>query len=189
MIVLIGGASCTGKTLLAQRLLERTHLPYLSLDHLKMGWIRGLPGCPFTATDPVETIAAALWPVVQGMLQTAVENCQHLIVEGCYLLPRIVAALPDEVGAETVTCFVGFSQEYLRAHFTDGVIAHRNAIEARGEGEERPLEAFLREHQAFRDECRQFGLPYAEIAEEYEWEMTAVLDDLTAAVEARLAMW
>jgi adenylate kinase family enzyme len=40
MIILIAGASHTGKTLLAQRLLEKYHFPYLSIDHLKMGLIR-----------------------------------------------------------------------------------------------------------------------------------------------------
>jgi adenylate kinase family enzyme len=40
MIILITGASHTGKTLLAQRLLEKFKYPYLSIDHLKMGLIR-----------------------------------------------------------------------------------------------------------------------------------------------------
>lgn len=40
MIVLIAGASHTGKTLTAQRLLEKYKFPYLSADHLKMGLIR-----------------------------------------------------------------------------------------------------------------------------------------------------
>ena len=40
MIVLITGASHTGKTLLAQRILEEYKYPYLSTDHLKMGLIR-----------------------------------------------------------------------------------------------------------------------------------------------------
>ena len=40
MIVLITGASHTGKTLLAQKLLEKYKYPYLSIDHLKMGLIR-----------------------------------------------------------------------------------------------------------------------------------------------------
>ena len=40
MVILITGASHTGKTLLAQRLLEKHHIPYLSVDHLKMGLIR-----------------------------------------------------------------------------------------------------------------------------------------------------
>ena len=40
MIILITGASHTGKTLLAQRMLETYGYPYLSADHLKMGLIR-----------------------------------------------------------------------------------------------------------------------------------------------------
>lgn len=40
MILLIAGATHTGKTLLAQKLLEKTGYPYLSIDHLKMGLIR-----------------------------------------------------------------------------------------------------------------------------------------------------
>jgi hypothetical protein len=40
MIYLIAGTTHTGKTVLAQKLLERYHVPYLSIDHLKMGLIR-----------------------------------------------------------------------------------------------------------------------------------------------------
>lgn len=40
MIILIAGSSHTGKTLLAQKLLEKYKYPYLSIDHLKMGLIR-----------------------------------------------------------------------------------------------------------------------------------------------------
>lgn len=42
MIILITGASHTGKTLLAQSLLERYKYPYFSIDHLKMGIIKKL---------------------------------------------------------------------------------------------------------------------------------------------------
>ena len=40
MVILITGDTHTGKTLLAQRLLEKYKYPYLSIDHLKMGLIR-----------------------------------------------------------------------------------------------------------------------------------------------------
>ena len=40
MIILITGASRVGKTILAQKMLEKYKYPYLSLDHLKMGLIR-----------------------------------------------------------------------------------------------------------------------------------------------------
>ena len=40
MVIIITGASHTGKTALAQRVLEKYHIPYLSIDHIKMGLIR-----------------------------------------------------------------------------------------------------------------------------------------------------
>ncbi len=42
MIILITGASHTGKTLLAQKMLEKYNYPYLSIDYLKMGLIRSV---------------------------------------------------------------------------------------------------------------------------------------------------
>lgn len=83
MIFLITGASHTGKTWLAQRLLEGYHIPYLSVDLLKMGLIRSGQ----TALSPEEDAAleAYLWPILREILHTALENRQHLIVEGEYL--------------------------------------------------------------------------------------------------------
>ena len=81
MIVLIAGASHTGKTALAQRLLERYGYPYLSLDHLKMGLIRS----GYTDLTPMDDdkLTEYLWPVAREMVKTAIENGQNLIVEGC----------------------------------------------------------------------------------------------------------
>ena len=83
MIYLIAGASHTGKTLLAQRLLECRHIPYLSLDHLKMGLIRS--GTIALSPTQDEALTAVVWPIAREMIRTALENRQSLIVEGCYI--------------------------------------------------------------------------------------------------------
>ena len=79
MIVLITGASHTGKTVLAQKLLERYHFPYLSIDHLKMGLIRS-GHTTLTPESGDEALTDYLWPIVREMIKTAVENQQNLIV-------------------------------------------------------------------------------------------------------------
>lgn len=83
MIILITGASLTGKTLLAQRMLEEYKMPYISIDHLKMGLIRS-GKTAFTPEDD-EALTDYLWPIVREMIKTAIENRQNLIVEGCYI--------------------------------------------------------------------------------------------------------
>ena len=84
MIILITGASHTGKTALAQALLEKHHYPYLSIDHLKMGLIRS-GNTHLTPLSDDEALTALLWPIVREMIKTAIENDQNLIVEGCYI--------------------------------------------------------------------------------------------------------
>ena len=84
MIVLITGASHTGKTLLAQKLLEKYKYPYLSIDHLKMGLIRSGNTKLTPTCDDIE-LTEYLWPIVREMIKTAIENRQNLIIEGCYI--------------------------------------------------------------------------------------------------------
>ena len=83
MIVLITGASHTGKTVLAQKLLEKYKYPYLSIDHLKMGLIRS----GYTRLTPEEDdeLTDYLWPIIREIIKTAIENKQNLIIEGCYI--------------------------------------------------------------------------------------------------------
>ena len=82
MVVLVFGTSHTGKTLLAQKILEKYKFPYLSIDHLKMGLIRS--GNTNLTPEDDEKLTEYLWPIVREIIKTAIENSQNLTVEGCY---------------------------------------------------------------------------------------------------------
>ena len=84
MIVFITGASHTGKTAIAQKLLAQYQYPYFSIDHLKMGLIRS-GYTQLTPEDDAELIVY-LWPILREMAKTAIENHQNLIIEGSYIL-------------------------------------------------------------------------------------------------------
>ena len=83
MIILISGNTHTGKTALAQRLLEKYKYPYLSIDHLKMGLIRS--GQTDLTPEDDDLLTPYLWPILREMIKTAIENGQNMVVEGCYL--------------------------------------------------------------------------------------------------------
>ena len=74
MVILITGATHTGKTMLAQRMLERYGYPYLSIDHLKMGLIRS--GQTDLSVEDDDALTAYLWPIVREIVKTAIENRQ-----------------------------------------------------------------------------------------------------------------
>ena len=82
MVTIITGASHVGKTVLAQRMLEKYKYPYVSIDHLKMGLIRS--GNTELTPEDDEQLVGYLWPIVREMIKTAIENKQNLIIEGCY---------------------------------------------------------------------------------------------------------
>lgn len=128
MIVLITGASHTGKTLLAQRLLEKTGFPYLSIDHLKMGLIRS-GNTPLTPEDDDE-LTAYLWPIVREIMKTAVENRQNLIVEGCYVPAGWRKDFDDRYLRQIRFICLAMTGEYIDRNFAK-IIAHESEIEAR----------------------------------------------------------
>ena len=129
MIILITGASHTGKTALAQKLLEKYQYPYLSIDHLKMGLIRS-GNTDLTPMSDDKELTAYLWPIVREMIKTAIENKQNLIIEGCYI-PFDWQKDFDAEYLENIKyyCLV-MSEEYIKNHFAD-IKAYANVIEAR----------------------------------------------------------
>lgn len=164
MIVLIAGASHTGKTVLAQKLLERHHMPYLSIDHLKMGLIRS-GQTQLTPEDDSE-LTVYLWPIVREMIKTVIENGQHLIVEGCYIpfdWQRDFG--PDYLKHIRYVCLV-MSEPYIRSHIAD-MKAHASDIEARGDDAYCTLDNMLAENAEVLRQCRKHGCPYILIDEEY----------------------
>ena len=178
MVVFIGGASSTGKSRFAKLALERYHISCLSEDHLKMGLIRGWPDCGFTATSPENLICERLWPVVEGIARTCIENKQDLLIEGCYLPEERLRALLDEYPQDCRALVLVLSESYLDQHFEDGLLRHRCDVEQRLYAEERSRETVKAANRAQKERCERAGVPYVEITEDYEAEMDAAMTRL-----------
>lgn len=129
MVILIMGASHTGKTALAQKLLEKYSYPYLSIDHLKMGLIRS-GNTSLTPLSDSGALTNFLWPIVREIIKTAVENKQNLIVEGCYIPFDWAKDFTQEyLNSIRCLCLV-MSENYIRNHFSD-IKHYANIIEKR----------------------------------------------------------
>ncbi len=164
MILLITGATHTGKTALAQKLLERYHYPYLSIDHLKMGLIRSGQ----TDLTPMDDgkLSDYLWPIVREMVKTALENRQNLIVEGCYI-PfdwKKDFALCD-LSEIRFLCLV-MSEHYISTQF-DAIKAHADVIEQRLDDSDLSIEGLLRDNRYYLAMCRKYGCDYILIEDVY----------------------
>ena len=117
MIIIITGASHTGKTLLAQRMLEKYKFPYLSIDHLKMGLIRS--GNTKLTPEDDDQLTTYLWPIVREMIKTAIEDKQNLIVEGCYIPFNWRKDLNEEYLRDINFIYLAMTDAYIDAHFAE----------------------------------------------------------------------
>lgn len=172
MIILITGASHTGKTLLAQKLLEKYHYPYLSIDHLKMGLIRS-GQTELTPMDD-DKLTDYLWPIVREMIKTAIENEQNLIVEGCYI-PCDWQKDLDRTYLEHIRflCLV-MSRRYIENHFAD-IVAHANAVERRLDDSGLSQQVLIEENEYNLQQCIRYGCRYVLIGDEYPMELEGEL--------------
>ena len=164
MVILITGASHTGKTLLAQKLLKKYSCPCLSVDLLKMGLIRS-GYTPLTPEDD-QALEAYLWPVVREMVKTAVENRQDLIVEGCYIPFSWRKDFADAYLREIQYCCLVMSGSYIQNHFSD-IKRYANVIEHRLDDSYCTMDHLLEENARCLSLCKAYGLPYVWIDREY----------------------
>ena len=128
MVMIITGASHTGKTLLAQRMLEKYRIPYLSIDHLKMGLIRS--GNTSLTPEDDDEMTAYIWPIVREMIKTAIENKQSLIVEGCYIPFDWRKDFGDDYLKNIRFICLAMTDEYIDAHYND-IKGHASDVENR----------------------------------------------------------
>ena len=164
MIILIGGSSHVGKTFLAQKLLEKLKYPSLSLDHLKMMFIRGRL-TDLTVEDDYE-MRYFLWPYAAELIKTAIENEQNMIVEGCYIPAEWRDQFTDEYLKDIRCFFITMSEEYLRDNF-ESVVANGSVIENRME-EEVDLERLINCSKEFKQEAQEYDIPVIEITDRYD---------------------
>lgn len=164
MILLISGASHTGKTALAQKLLEQYHYPYLSIDHLKMGLIRSGQ----TSLTPMDDdkLTDYLWPIVREMIKTAVENGQNLIIEGCYIPFNWKSDFSAEYLEHIRSICLIFSENYIQNHFED-IKAYASIVEQRLDDGGLNQEELIRDNAENLYLCQKYACPYMLIDDTY----------------------
>ena len=164
MVVLISGASHAGKTILAQKLMEKYLIPYVSIDHIKMGLIRS-KATTLTPEDD-DKLTEYLWPIVSEMAKTAIENKQSLIIEGCYIPANWRDTFEDEYLQDIKHICIVLSREYIFSHFDD-IKKYACIIEQRLDDDWCTIEMMLEENAKVLNDCERYGTQYVLIDSEY----------------------
>lgn len=168
MIILITGASHTGKTALAQKLLEKYKYPYLSIDHLKMGLIRS-GNTELTPLSDDNDLTEYLWPIVREMIKTAIENKQNLIVEGCYIPATWQKDFTKEYLENIKYYCLVMSENYIRNYFDD-IKKYAGVIENRID-DDCTIDSVLENNAKVLELCQKHNANYILIDDEYKIEI------------------
>ena len=173
MIVLITGASHTGKTLLAQKMLERYGFPYLSVDHLKMGLIRS--GNTGLTPEDDDALTEYLWPIVREIIRTANENGQGLIVEGCYVPFGWRKDLGEPYASSVRFVCLTMTDGYIEKHFGE-IVGHENDIEKREGPTGCTVSGLQKDNRRIAEGFRKAGERVVRIRSDYGRAIRAVLE-------------
>ena len=165
MIVLIAGATHTGKTVLAQRLLEKYKFPYLSIDHIKMGLIRSNQTTISVSDD--EKLTPYLWSIVKEIIKTAIENGQNLIAEGFYIPFDWEKDFSKEYLLQIKYYCLIMSKDYILKRFSD-ILANESIVEQRLISGDLAQENLIKENESNLQTCKKYGLNYIFIDKEYK---------------------
>ena len=164
MVILIAGSSHTGKTLLAQKLLEMYKYPYLSIDHLKMGLIRS-ENTELTVEDD-DKLTDYLWNIVKEIIKTNIENNQNIIIEGCYIPFNWKESFEDEYLKEIQYVCLIMTENYIRTHFSD-IKMYSSTIESR-KFEDISQEELIKDNNANLEMCKKYNQRYILVDDKYE---------------------
>ncbi|MGL4453184.1 MAG: adenylate kinase [Sarcina sp.] len=167
MIILITGASHTGKTKLAQKFLEKYKYPYFSIDILKMGLIRS--GNTTLTPDNDLKLVEYLWPIVKEMIKTAIENKQNLVIEGCYIPFDWKEYFDDEYLKEIKYYCLIMSKKYIENNFSN-IKKYANVIEHRIDDSRCTMDSVVQDNTYYLNMCERYSCNYVWIDDCYQVE-------------------
>lgn len=182
MVIIITGATHTGKTALAKKLVRKTGFFCVSVDHLKMGLIRS-GNTTLTPYDDDE-LTDYLWPIVREMIKTAIENGQDLVVEGCYVPFNWRDGLGKVYLSQIEYVCLCMSSDYIASHFDD-ILAHRSDAENRLYDADSAPASYIRDNRNFERGCRQAGNTLLMIEDSWEQSVGLWLDRITDTATER----
>lgn len=109
MIYIISGTSRSGKSILAQRMMQKLAIPFLSLDWLVMGFTNGIPEYGIHDKLWPNEIAERIWGYLKAMLESMLWSDTDIIIEGEAVLPELIIELLKKHPNRIHVCFLGYA--------------------------------------------------------------------------------
>ncbi len=143
-----------------------------------MGLFRGQEDCGFHPMDDYKKIGTVLWPIIEGIIKTNIENRHDIILEGVQLLPGLVAELPDSYKRQIIALFLILNKDYVYTNFKSKILKNRNIIEFRGDIDELTIKGLINHSQHLKQECMNTNSCCYEISGDYQSRLNKVEQEI-----------
>ena len=182
MLFLVSGASRSGKTLIAKRILADQQIPYLSVDWLMMGFNDGLPEYGIHHLLWPDEIAEKIEPFLLGMIDSMLVDGINYVIEGEAMLPQMVADLVENNPDKVKAVFVG----YTEIEVEDKVALVKKYGNGENDWLTKESDEYVRDHvgnmiaysKMIRKGCEEHGLPYIDTSHDFTGAIDAATDCL-----------
>lgn len=171
MIYILGGASRSGKTLLARRVVTEKQIPYFPLDALFGGLASGAPQFGVTWNQAFIERAEKMWPILKPMLVFFFQEEGNFLIEGDAILPKHIRELMNE-GNLVKSCFLGYSELSREEKFVHIRTHHQSELDWTKDIADSELYGYVDEMIEFSKylklECATLDIPYFDISQDFE---------------------
>ncbi len=182
MLFLVSGASRSGKTLIARRILADRQIPYLSLDWLMMGFNDGIPEYGIHHLLWPNEIAEKIGPFLLGMIDSMLVDDMDYVIEGEAMVPQLIADWIREHPDKIKAVFVG----YTEINVNDKVALVKKHSDGENDWLTSESDEYIRDHinnmigysKMIKSGCEKHGLSYFDTSEDFLGAIEAATDFL-----------
>ncbi len=170
-MIVLGGASRTGKGLISQELMVLLGIPYLSIDPIKMALSKSIPSYKLNTNGTSVSVSEEMWPFISAFILNLVETNVNYIVEG-EILPCHVFELAKDHGVNVCSCFMGYKDMSIEEKMSQvrGNSGHPNDwTSGLADSELRELiKEGIQYSEYLYDECQKYGVRYIDFSQSFD---------------------
>lgn len=188
MLYLVSGASRSGKTIIAKKILKQRNIAYMSTDWLMMGFTNGVP--EFGIHDRLfpDEIAKKIWSFLKATCESVLCSEVDYVIEGEAILPELVQELLDVHPDKVRICFIGYTDVNPIEKARD----IKTCSDGRDDWLLKESDDYLYDHiknmtthsRNIKADCEKYGMDYFDTSSDFmgtiEQAMTYLLGDKVA---------
>lgn len=164
MIYIISGASRSGKSIAARNASERIGVPYVPVDSLMMGFMKGMPSSGIHDKLWPHEIAEKMWSFLEATCENMIDNEIDYIFEGEAFLPGNIRSFMDRHPGKVRACFLGYGEVDVKDKIADVLAFPNHKNDWLVNMDEKSIEKHIRNMQEYssriRIECSEHSIEY-----------------------------